>query len=213
MTEEVVLAVAPPEALAHRPLARQPHAGLIGQPAVAVQLPDDEIDARHALRPANRIRRLGPFLDLEAQAAARRLAQPRVQVPRILLPQELVAELLGILRRGPRDVIPGAGQRDEAMADVGRQPRGTACSRRPHLVASGRVSAAAEYCERGVRCRLPAGDRRGVHLAVADEVREIAEQPGDLVAGLGGRQVIHGGPAGCGSGPWRGSGRRCARPE
>ena len=104
----------------------------------------------------------------------------------VLLPQELVAELGDIARRAPGHRPPDAGERQQPVADVGRQGRRTATFGRPDLVAGGGV---AGHVVRGERCvgpGLAAGEPAGADDGSVDEVAEMGrdEVDGGVTAGI-----------------------------
>ena len=76
----------------------------------------------------------------------------------VFLPQQLVTKRRDVSRRSARDVIPHAREREESVADVGRQTGGAASIGRPHLVTPRGVPAHSEAGEGRVGCSLAAGD-------------------------------------------------------
>ncbi len=52
MPEEVVLAIGPSMSLANRPVAREPHPGLVDEPSVALQLRQRKVETRQPPRPS-----------------------------------------------------------------------------------------------------------------------------------------------------------------
>ncbi len=182
--EERVLAVAPARPGPHGPLTREPHPGLVHQPAVLVQLRDRRVHTGHVARPGvvpdhRRAGRPG------AQVVGEGRAHPGVHMPRVLLPGELVAVLRAVARGGVGDVLPQRGERQQPVADPRRHPRGAAALGRPDLVASPRVVRDVEGGQRLVGGGLTSPERRRRDRGVAREVGEMLADEGDRGVGAG----------------------------
>ena len=122
MAEETVFASTPVLTVAHGPVASEPHAGLVDEPAVLLKLADHGVEARqHAIPPVAR-------LDVGWSVADRiGGGSPQAGVPMaaVLLPQQLVAELLHIAVGSAADALQTSGSGSAhggCRAKGGRRP-------------------------------------------------------------------------------------------
>ena len=107
MAKETVFASTPVLTVAHGPVASEPHAGLVDEPAVLLKLADHGVEARqHAIPPV-----AGSDV---GRSVADRIGggSPQAGVPMaaVLLPQQLVAELLHIAVGSAADSPPDLGE-------------------------------------------------------------------------------------------------------
>ena len=115
MREEVMFALSPVGTMTHGPLRGQPHAGLVHHPTVAFEFVEVHFHATHRSIP-----RISRRVWFRCECAAQRLAgdraEPRVEMPAILLPAKFVAELPEVSRRAI-DRTMHARQREQTVTN------------------------------------------------------------------------------------------------
>ena len=116
LPEHPALAVLPVLPGPHRPVRRRPHPALVDQPALLGQRPVDLGQAGHLRGP----RLAGPALTpcrFPSQRPADRPADAGVEVPGVLLPQQLVPELADVPARPGGHRVPDPGQGQQTVPD------------------------------------------------------------------------------------------------
>ena len=101
----------------------QPHSRLVDQPAIGFKLFYYLVDAVHLSIPA--VTRSIALL-LEAQVVKEVSADSGIKVASIFLPHEFILKLLAVAKRGIVHCRPNLLERQQVMADVGREHGGTA---------------------------------------------------------------------------------------
>ena len=96
----------------------KPHASLVYQPAVVFEFANDRVDAEHVAVPtiARSLARL-----LKTKVLEKCGADAGVEMPRILLPEQLVAKLLAVVSRCALNGIPDLLKGQQVVANVWRE--------------------------------------------------------------------------------------------